>query len=196
MHFGIILSHIHGGNTMKKTILSLGLFFLLVGNVAGQSSPVDKGSLMFDGSVSFSSGGIEDVDDRLTTINFKGGIGTFLAPGFMLGGNLLFQSISFGDDTYTAWGIGPKAAYFFGANQEKPLPGAVYPLIGGTFTLIGASNGNSSTGSLFNVEGGILLMVTRSTGLGLTAFYQFETMESVSSNTFGVMANFAFFRWE
>jgi hypothetical protein len=181
---------------MKRIIVTLGLLLLLVGNVAGQTSPVDKGSLMFNGTAYFTSRGYEDEDDRTTVFNVSGGAGGFLAPGLMLGGNLIFQTQSYGDNSVTAWGIGPKFAYFFGANQQKPLPGAVYPVIAGTFTLTGASNGGSASGSLFSVEGGFFLMVTRSTALGVTAFYQFETMESFSSNTFGLMANFAFFVWE
>jgi hypothetical protein len=181
---------------MKRIVPVLGLLLLMAGNAEGQSSPVDKGSLMFSGSASFTSRGEENDDDRVFTINLNSGAGAFLLPGLMLGGNLQFWSASWRGNTLSTWGIGPKIAYFFGTDKQWFEPSAVYPMVGGAFTLTGASNGEGISGSVLNLEGGIVAMATRSVGLTLTAFYQFETMESVSANTLGVMAGFTFFVWE
>jgi hypothetical protein len=180
---------------MRKVIAVL-MVMLLCGAASAQTSPVDKGSWLINGQGGFTSTGMENEDDRLTQVSVSAGPGTFVSPGLLVGGEVLFNSASQGGDSYTMWGLGPKIVYFPGANKEKELPGAVYPYVGASFSMIGASNGDSETGTQIKFGGGIMYMVTRSNAFSVEALYQLQSINNVSVNTFAILFGFSFFIWE
>jgi hypothetical protein len=177
--------------------LTIAVAILMLGSAAFcQTSPVDKGSWLISGQGSFMSTGYEHDNDRYTQLSIAAGPGIFVSPGLMVGGNFNLTNASYGGDSQTSWGIGPKLAYFFGANLKKKLPGAVYPYLGASVSLIGMSNGDSETGSQVMFGGGIAYMVTRSVALNAEASYQLQSIYDSTINTFGIQLGFSFFIWE
>ena len=106
---------------MKKSALFLLLFVFVVTSVFAQEYPVDKGSKMVLGGITFSSIGgdlYENSDgDRATYINVMPSFGYFVIPGLAIGADLLYDRTSQGDDTENTLGIGPKVIYAIGANK-------------------------------------------------------------------------------
>jgi hypothetical protein len=89
------------------------------------------------------------------------------------------------------------AYYFKGGNATRDIKGSVYPFVGASFMVTGASGGGSSaSGTGFAFAGGIKYMITQTVALNTAASYSISTMESLSTNVFGISAGFSFFIWE
>jgi hypothetical protein len=180
-------------------LMTIVIAVLLISAVAfGADSPISKGSWKIDGSVGFSSTGGDNYESRVSVFSFEPSAGTFVADRLLIGGNLVLISASGDGETLNLWGIGPTIAYYFkSGNAPKDIKGSVYPFVGASFMITGASRGRSSaTGTGFAFAGGIKYMITRSVALSAAASYNVSTMESVSTNVFGISAGFSFFIWE
>jgi len=172
---------------------------LLVSAVAfGANSPISKGSLKIDGSVGFSSTGGDYYHSRVTVFSLDPSVGAFVTDGLLIGGSVALTSASGGGESITAWGMGPSLAYYFkGGNATRDIKGSVYPFVGASFMVTGASGGGSSaSGTGFAFAGGIKYMITQTVALNTAASYSISTMESLSTNVFGISAGFSFFIWE
>ena len=184
------------------------LFWFVLGSLLAQSYPVDKGSTMIMGSFTFSSSGgdlYENGDgDRLTSFELSPVFGYFVAPGFSIGLQATYSSLSQGDASYHSWSAGPEIAYFFGGNEAKEsINGSTYPFLTASYYFQGnsyssGSSDRSDSGSKLRFGIGVDHLITESVGLfGLFAYdldsEKAEDGESVSGNQFGIYAGFNIF---
>jgi hypothetical protein len=183
---------------MNKTLTIIMAILLMCATALGADSPVSKGSWKVGGSAGFSSTGGDFYDSRVSVFSLTPSAGTFITDGLLIGGNFSLISASGGSETLTAWGVGPTMAYYFkGGNATKDAKGSLYPFVGASFMITGASGGGeSATGTGFSFAGGIEYMITRSVAFDVAASYSISTMESMSTNVFGISAGFSFFIWE
>jgi hypothetical protein len=163
---------------------------------AAQTSPIDKGSWLVSGQGYFLSTSVEGEDDRLMQASTALSSGSFVAPGVMVGGTIQFTSIGQGNSSASTWLLGPKLAYFFGADQDREVPGAVYPYIGASLSFLGWSNGGSASGTQVQLGAGLAYTITRSVALSFEGLYRVQTIEEETNNTFGILVGFSFFIWE
>lgn len=164
---------------------------ILASPLAGQSYAVDRGSLRIGGNASFSSTGTSvngtDEDDRLTQLAIAPQIEFFVVPGLALGGELVLSRLSDGDDSFTAYGLGPAITYFFGSG-----PRSVWPFIGGSLQFQWASSDGDDDPSIrgYRGEAGALFMASDAVGFDAAFYYQFLERESdlvdVESDSFGL----------
>ena len=167
---------------------------LLAPGVFAQSYPIDKGSYLLGGAVSFSSQGGDlftgNDSDRLTTVSVYPTFAYFISPGLALGGDVQFQKSSQGDFSSTTIGIGPSIAYYFGQPTTR-----TFPFIGASigYTSLSFDSGDFGSdginGYQFGVTGGLSHMIARNVALTGSLFYQNQTFsesgESASGDTFG-----------
>jgi hypothetical protein len=157
-----------------------------------QSFAVDRGSVLVGGSAGFTSSATEvngqGGGDRLTSFSLTPELLFFLAPGLAIGGELTFARTSQGDDSFTAYGIGPAATYFFGATEERPW----YPYAGASVQLLWESSGadDDPTSRAYRAAVGGLFMLSSAVGLNAELFYRLSTRENdafeVDTDTFGL----------
>lgn len=190
----------------KSSFLLLTL--LSFGSLLAQSYPVDKGSTVLMGSVSFSSAGgdlYENNDgERRTSFEFSPMFGYFVAPGFSVGLQITYSNQAQGDASLSTWAAGPEIAYFIGGNKAKEsIKGSTYPFLTAGYYFQGTSysngsNDSSNSGSKFRLGAGIDYLLTESVGLfGLLA-YDMDTEkpeegDSISGNHFGLYVGFNIF---
>jgi hypothetical protein len=195
-------------------ILALALVFLC-GSALAQSFPTDKDSKIVSGSFAFSSMGGDlyesgEDGDRMTSIQFYPSVSYFVTPGFALGGKLILERLSQGDDGFTTWGIGPQLLYFIGGNQPKvTVKGATYPYFGAAFLytsstvkmeLLGETEESTTSGTIISFGGGICNMLSNTVGLTVEASYEIDNMkpeegDSQSGNKFNILAGIVAFLW-
>jgi len=176
---------------MRKLMLVLAML-LVPAAVAAQEYPVDRGSMVLGGSVSWSSAGgdlYEGGDgDRLNTLLLNPEIMYFIAPGLAIGGELYVQRASQGDADVTTIAVGPAISYYFGGPTSS-----VYPFLSAMvgYADMGAG-GFDASGLAFGATGGAAFMLSNSVALtgGLT--YQLQKLsvdeidESVDGDTFAL----------
>ena len=193
---------------MKKIVFILPLFVFIVTSTFAQDYPVDKGSKMILGGITFSSMGgdlYENSDgDRATMIEIMPSIGFFVAPGFAIAGDLLYNRTSQGDDSKTTLGIGPKLIYVIGANTKPAtIKGTTYPYLGASFMYLHSTSKYTwggyeeeteeytTTGTAILLGGGILNMISNSLGLFVELGYQMDNLkpEDADKSTSGNKIN-------
>lgn len=113
---------------MRRGIFILIAVVCLVGQAFAQSSPIDKGSRILDGGLSYTSVNSDFVDYSVFTIDPL--LGIFVSPGFLIGGRVVYQHTSsdFGDNSF--WGLGPEIRYYFDTNRNRQeIRRTVYPFL-------------------------------------------------------------------
>jgi hypothetical protein len=153
----------------------------------GQSYAIDQGSIILGGTASFQSLGGEDLrgDDRTSLFTLTPQFFYFVVPNFSVGAILNYQSISRGDFSDSAIGIGPTVVYFFGDESSN-----MYPFLGASY--IYTSDEDSYTKNDFRLMGGSAFMIAKNVSITGDVFYLIESYksdnadDSVSGNTFGV----------
>ena len=159
---------------------------LLTPAVLAQSYPVDKGSYLLGGTVSFTSEGGDFVsvgsDDRRTTLSINPRFALFVTPGLALGAAVSYSRTSIADAAATSFGIGPELAYFFGDAASE-----IYPFLAAGVSYTSLDIGSRSL-SGFGVDfaGGVVFMVARNVGLTAEAFYQTSSLSELDSDAFGI----------
>jgi len=179
---------------MKARAILFSMLFVLwfCPSLFSADYPIDKGSVMIDGSGMFSSSGSEDADDRLTEIMLNAGVSFFVIPNLSIGGNLTLEHASYGSETATLLGMGPKLAYYFGDRDSR-----TYPFVGASLTYNGYSNHNDYTAFFLNFGAGVVHMLNdyvalMGRGFFQLGFYDFDG-EGETINSFGILAGIAAF---
>ena len=192
---------------MKKAIIILAMALLLAATVSSAEGPVDKGSMIVGGEVSFSSHGgdaYENSDgDGVTNIGFSPFLAYFVAPSIAVGGEVLYNKSSQGDWSASTFGVGPTVAYFFNLDATRTeVKGTVYPYVQaffkyGKYTSGSGDNDHKETVTYFGGKGGIMYMLTDHWAVNANLNYQSENYkqtepevpegedDSVSGNTLG-----------
>ena len=162
---------------MKKLWFIPMLLFLVLPEVAqAQSYPVDRGSWIVGGSASFTSQGGGDAD-RTTSVMLNPSAQFFVLPGLAVGGTLSFFYTSDDLFTTTGLGIGSAVSYYFGRGERT-----VYPFVSASLSIndlsfkadgdqVGSNIDVSTTGTTFDISGGVALMVAKNVGLTGEIFY-------------------------
>jgi hypothetical protein len=194
---------------MKRTLSTIMSFVFVVSifsNYAiGQSFPTDKGSTNLMGKFLFSSSGGDlysgSDGNRLVAIEFDPAFGYFVSPGFSIGGQILYESLSQGDASLTTWGIGPELTYYIGGSEAKEsIKGTTLPFLHAAFFYTNSSwdsgsSSSSTSGTKIRFGGGVMHLITNTVGLFGVAAYDIdnkspENGDSESGNQFGVYAGF------
>lgn len=182
---------------MRKVMGVLVLFLLVVAPLQAQATyAIDKGAVVLDGSISFTSSGGDlyenTAGDRASSITAMPAVMYFVMPGLAVGGQLLLDYSKQGDVSATSLGVGPSVAYFFGGPDAS-----VFPFVQGTFdyvhTKIDLGGGDDFSASGWGVTGavGAAFMLTKTVALIGDAFYRIESAkpqggDSVKGNVFGI----------
>ncbi len=194
---------------MKSIKIILLCITLLLGfNLYSQNSPIDQGSYMINGGLSYTSMGgklYETDDDRINNIQMTSNVGTFVFDNVLLGGKLLYTHMKQGKGNMSSFGIGPSYAYFFDlSGSSNNVKGNLYPYLGTSFMYViygsktyyyleDKTEKSSTSGFLYSFSGGINYMITRSCGLATEIGYQITTIEGISGNQFNLVIGFVVF---
>lgn len=191
---------------MKKAIIILAMALLVAATVSSAEGPVDKGSMIVGGEVSFSSQGGDayenDDGDGVTNIGFSPFLAFFVAPSIAVGGEILYEKSSQGDYSQSTFGVGPTVAYFFNLDATRTeVKGTVYPYVQAFFKYAKYTSGPGydfkRTVTYFGGKGGIMYMLTEHWAVNTNLYYQSENYkqtepevpegedDSVSGNTLG-----------
>lgn len=161
---------------MRRSILSLALV-LIPAALAAQGGPIDPGSIVLGGSISFSNAGgdlYENADgDGVTTLTVNPRALFFVKRGLAVGGELVVSRTSQGDFEITTLGIGPAVYYFFGASGAR-----YYPFVGATLAYTEtSSDAFDASGLAFGGTAGIAYMLSESIAVTTALSYQVEELE-------------------
>lgn len=184
---------------MRFSLSVLALFALLAmpALADGQSSALDRGSLVVDGDASFTSTGFDGQDERATNLAIRPGVKYFVVERLAVGGELLLGYSSAGDFSRTSFGIGPSADYYFG-----DLDAALHPFVSGT-VFWATDRADTPTGevdaSFMRLRGsaGLLYLFSEQVGLNGALFYETSEDEvagsTVNRDTYGLSVGIAAF---
>jgi len=162
-----------------------------------QSPATAAGSQFLSGAASFTSqgGDLHDYTGNTRQNNWM------LTPTYLyfiieklgIGGNLSYDRESQGSNSFTTWGIGPKASYFFDSGQ-KTIPFAAFSA---NYASIGV-DGETQGGMAFVLSGGETIRMGK-LAIILEAGYRVERFkfdgaeEATSGNTFFLAVGFGAF---
>jgi outer membrane protein W len=181
----------------KRIGVYLALLLILPIAALAQNFAVDKGSILIDGSAGFSSSGgdLNEVNgEKSTEIMVNPFIGYFIVPNLGVGLEGIFAKESQGDYSVSAFGVGPRVAYFLGNASSK-----TFPFLGaGVFLVKGKAEtgdpGVTAEETQFNisVSAGITAMVAKNVGITGKVYYTLESNkpkdadEAIKGNIIGV----------
>jgi opacity protein-like surface antigen len=157
--------------------LALGLVLLVLASppALAQSYAIDQGSLMVGGSASFTSTGSDDSDDdRFSSLLVRPMVQYFVMPGLAVGGELMLTRFSSGDQSATAYGVGPEVTYFFGGSERQ-----LYPFVSAGFQFNRSEDENTFG---YGASGGAVFMLTSSVGLNGSLYYRKIDYEDFGGN--------------
>ena len=194
-----------------RTLSCLAAILLLAGAVMAADTPIDKGSMIVDGSVYFGSQGgdlyKDTADNSITTIGIMPSVGYFVAPSIMVGGQIVYVSSSQGDDKMTTFSVGPVVGYYFNLDATRTeVKGAIYPYVKGFF-LYGQNKlewtGSDATTDVmsFGGQGGAVFMLSNAIGLNASVRFQSDSFkpegadESTTGTSLQVGAGITAFLW-
>ncbi len=194
-----------------RTLTCVTAILLLAGAVMAAETPVDKGSMVVGGTAYFmtqSGDWYENADgEGVNTIALEPSIGYFVAPSIMVGGRILFESESQGDNKETIFGIGPEVGYYFNLDATRTeAKGAIYPYVKAFFVYAQYKDewtgGDETTDiTMFGGQGGGVFMLSNAIGLNASVKFQSESYkeddadESVSGTSLQVGAGITAFLW-
>lgn len=168
-----------------------------------EASPIGKGGAFFTGTFNLASQGGDfvesDADEgRLTTfvMDFSGG--SFVVPGFAIGGLFLGQLQSQDGLTISTFGIGPELSYFFQLPNRDIYPSIA---VAGILSTIAVNEGDleASENSLaFQASAGATFMLARQVGITVEGYYLAERLnpeegDALQGNTVGVRGGITLF---
>jgi len=178
---------------VKTHILVCCALLLVSDNSPAADAPFDVGSINLTGNVYYmnQTGDIyENSDgDGTNTVTITPGFGYFIAPGLMLGGMIDFKKISLGEYSESTLAVGPRVAYYFGANRDRSvISGAVYPYFS-WFATIGSIDyaylSDNVTAKSVGVTGGIVVMLSTSVGLDVGIRYSSDSWRYIAADANG-----------
>ena len=159
---------------MRTRLLAFCVLLLLGTSAFGADGPVAKGSMILTGNLYFmsQSGDLYEnwEGDGLTTVSLTPGIGYFISPGFVIGGDFNLLNMSQGEYSGTAFSVGPKLGYYFGANNARTeFKGAAYPYIAAfaSFGSISEEGDDDISTTSLGFTGGVVYMVSNAVGIDL-----------------------------
>lgn len=199
----------------RRLVFTIGLVvcvMLLCQTAAHASkSPIDKGSYIVGGMamVTGMSGDVyENVDgDGIKMLMLAPSLSGFVSHGVAFGGQLLVANVSQSGNSLTAFGIGPRLAYYFGDFKEnekvrgKSIPYLAVSYIYGKITNDwGVMDKSEYKLNAINFGGGIDYMLTNSIALVAQVDYRSDSISDKSDNSadghaFDVMLGFSMFVW-
>ncbi len=196
---------------MKKAFPCLVIVLLLAGTAMAAETPIDKGSMILNGSVYFMSQSgdayKDTADNSVAVIGIMPSVGYFVAPSIMVGGEILFWNQSWGDCKWTDFGVGPMVGYYFNLDATRTeVKGAIYPYVKGFFWY-GQEKYDDGTDETttdvmaFGGEGGGVFMLSNAVGLNASVQFWSESYkpdgadESISGTTLQVGAGITAFLW-
>lgn len=149
---------------MKFMLISV-ILFLSVSILA--QSPIAKGTINLNGSLSFSSQSYEEGNDNRNILTLNPQIGYFFFDNISFGLLLSYNRISLGSFSNTNWGIGPSIRYYFEVEKVKP-----FVSIGYLYTeTLNSSNDDKWKGNQFSFTGGIDYFITNNVALESSISY-------------------------
>ncbi len=189
-----------------KRLLIIAVVFLFAASITAADGPTDKGSLILEGNASFSSISSDDMlgDESATIINIIPTIGYFISPNLLIGADIEFLKVSYGDMSGSSFGIGPSVGYYFNMDKTRiDAKGAVYPYIKGFFIYTSSKLEAEEeeeedeeevefTTTTFGFQGGMIFMLSNYVGANFSARYSFDKYkpegadESADGNTLNI----------
>lgn len=129
---------------LAATLISL---LLAAPPLAGQYSPVHRGSIQLAGTAQFSH--FRDIgnDAGDTFFEIAPRISYFVVPGLAINANLRYQHATSDAGSFSGWGIGPGLTYYLSGLSQR-----LYPFVSGR-TLFTRQHSSNSEGVV--VTGGI-----------------------------------------
>jgi hypothetical protein len=197
---------------MRQWHVVLGVVLLLAVTATAAEHPVDKGSAIINGTVFFQSMTGEAYEnfegDGVTVLAAAPAVGFFVAPGVVIGGEFGYVDYSVGDESLSAFGVGPTVGYYFNSDPFRPeARGAAYPYVKGFFKY-GKLDPDSDdpddaiTQTTFGGQAGVVYMISNAVGLDLGVRIQSDTIdeeeadsESVSGTVLWFGAGITAFAW-
>ena len=177
---------------MKTVLVFLSTVLCLAACVSAADAPVDKGSVMLEGSVFFASqtGDLYEADgDGAILLSFTPAAGFFVAPGVLIGGNLGVQYVTVGDYSRTDLTIGPIIGYYFNHDPTRTeFKGAVYPYMKAFFNYgrqdvdYGFWDGSADMIQVGG-QGGLVLMMSNAVGVDFAFQISSETWSNGDSES-------------
>ena len=188
---------------MRKVLMCLIAVCLYPGVVIAADSPIDKGSAILKGGFNFASTSGDIVDNETRTeVAIQPALGVFVFPGFIVGGELLFQSITWGESSMRTVGIGPFVGYYFDTSpKQTTIKGKTYPYIMGQFIYTNQSSdgGDDLIIKAFGAKVGMAFMISETvsldSGVGITSQSSSYLGASESGITLSVQAGVTAFIW-
>jgi hypothetical protein len=159
---------------------------------AQRSAATNKGAWLISGGVSFSqqSGDLYEnaAGDGVTNIALLPNAGYFVMPGLLIGGSVVFDKTSQGDDSESLTGFGPMVAYYFDRGSSMiPYVGAAYEM--GKLKSESGGFSSENDGTRMRLGGGILLRRGH-LGIAIELGYIMETLDvngtDVDGNTLAI----------
>ena len=154
------MSDIKQGGIMKHFLIISTIILCFAFSAIAGTTPVDKGSYILGGSVSFTSMGgdlYEDANGESQSVFLVAPeFGYFFSPGFMGGAIVEFSSYSIHGENYSDFMFGPMVAYYFNAaNITDDAKGTVLPYLK-AFAMFGSTElGTDGSWTKFGGKGGI-----------------------------------------
>ncbi|UCE24782.1 MAG: hypothetical protein JSU74_01660 [Candidatus Zixiibacteriota bacterium] len=160
---------------MKHFVL-IALFSLLTTVASAAENPLDKGSVILEGSAFFTSqSGDAYIDSKTIIVN--PGFSYFVSPGTFVGGLIQYGWYEVGSSSVTEYSLGPVLGYYFNTNKERPEPkGAAYPFV----MAFAAYGGFDSELTLiqFGGQAGVTLMASNAVGVTFEARLSHDIWDS------------------
>lgn len=184
-------------NATLRALCIIGALGFVPAAAYAQQHATDQGSIQLSGSASFTSSGEDDEDDRITAINLNPRLAYFIRPGLSVGAEVLLARQSRGDNSITAFGIGPAATYYFGAADARTKP-----YVTGNVQWQKTSNESDTfesdaTVTSYGAGAGLLFLLSQSVGITSELFYRSTSVEfdagEAGSDTFGLAIGVAAF---
>src|SRR5512138_396726 len=100
---------------VPTVMAALVALFILTLTAIAQNSPIDKGSKILDGGLSYTS--VSTVHGRSNTLTLNPAVGFFVSKGVVIGGQFIYQNFSHDNLDYSLWGLGPEFRYYFDTNR-------------------------------------------------------------------------------
>lgn len=150
-------------------LVSVFFVFLFSVSVTAQT-PMEKGTISLNGSLSYSSQSYEGSDDNRNILMLNPQAGYFIAENFSLGLSLSYINYSLGSASSTEWGIGPNLRYYLPAEKVKPFFSLGY----GYTKSSNSTNDDKWIGTQFIITAGLDYFMTENVALETIMSYSFN----------------------
>lgn len=148
---------------------SVFIVFLFSTSLIAQT-PMEKGTISLNGSLSFSSQSYDGSNDNRNILMLNPQAGYFIAENFSLGLSLSYVNYSLGSTSSTEWGIGPSLRYYLTSEKVKPFFSLGY----GYTKSSSSSNDDKWIGTQFIITAGLDYFIIKNVALETIASYSFN----------------------